>query len=362
VTDTVTVTMAHVHSITSPNQNASFHLFPYLADELKITILSFVADAPFEVLPENYKKSSLTTHLPHVSRKFRDLSQSDLYWKKALERQVKNEANLWKPALQNMSNSASFVSVQDLVQRTQKRVNKPYKKIYQDVVSNHLRFKGPIFVKPGQVQLGEAYTLHLQEPRYRRLIAHVMKDQPEEAIMGGRIHSPVSFLHANRNSLAPKTPAVLVQVVRCHIHADGRADVTVLPQHFVWIEKVWIGRNQGRLFFAQSLRMTAVATSQMHQLVRSEMMTNVIGLMAGEFDGPQDSEYLENTNPNQRPAAAVPDHVIQAALEEDFDTSDDESREDEDDSDASFDDSEDDDNDEDSRFYEPDSDTSLDDY
>jgi hypothetical protein len=345
--------------------NSSFHLFNYLCDELKMSVLSFVADAPFEVMPENYRKSSLTHKIPHVSRKFRDLSKSDLYWKTALERQVENESVNWRTALhcicKTQPTDARYTneSVQDIVKRTHKMQGKPsYKKIYQDVVSKHLRFKGPVFMKSGQVVLGEAYTLHIAEPRYRLLLAEVMKDQPAEALAGGPVQGQAIFLHANRNPLAPKTPAVLVQIVRCQLHADGSADIICMPQHYVWIENVWL--NSGRLFYAQSFLMTALATRQMHQLVQSETMTNVMGMLATSFDGAEDHDYLEQTA--ARPLVPVPDEVMRAALEEEIESSDDESWDDEseDDSDLSWEsDSDGDSDDDNSSIYFSGSDTSF---
>jgi hypothetical protein len=345
--------------------NSSFHLFNYLCDELKISVLSFVADAPFEVMPENYRKSSLTHKIPHVSRKFRDLSKSDLYWKTALERQVENEAVNWRTALHRICKTKptdpryTNESVEEIVKRTHKVQGKPsYKKIYQDVVSKHLRFKGPVFMKSGQVVLGEAYTLLISEPRYRLLIAQVMKDQPAEALAGGPVQGEPIFLHANRNPLAPKTPAVLVQVVRCQLHADGSADIICMPRHYVWIEKVWL--KTGRLFYAQSLRMTALATRQMHQLVQSETMTNVMGMLAGNFDGAGDCDFLEQTA--ARPLVPVNDEDMRAALEEEIESTDDESW-DEDDSDSENDSDfsweSESNSDEDSSIYTSDSITSL---
>ena len=40
-------------------------------DELKFHIVSYIADAPFESLPENYPKLSLMHVLPFVSKTFK---------------------------------------------------------------------------------------------------------------------------------------------------------------------------------------------------------------------------------------------------------------------------------------------------
>jgi hypothetical protein len=62
------------------------------------------------------------------------------------------------------------------------------------------------------------------------MIANLMRDYPEQAKRGGRIHNPPVFVHANRGPLAPTTPATIVEVVRCEIYPDGRADVQLLPK------------------------------------------------------------------------------------------------------------------------------------
>lgn len=77
--------------------------------------------------------------------------------------------------------------------------------------------------------LGEPYELHFYEPRYRLLIAEVMRDHPEEAKQGGHIENPPCFVHANRGC-QETNPGTLVQVQRCEVFPDGRADVLLLPK------------------------------------------------------------------------------------------------------------------------------------
>lgn len=267
------------------NQEKSFHLFVYLNEDIKSTVLSFLADAPFEFTQEVGCASSLTHNLPRVSQKFRVLASSDLLWKDAVVRQTKKEPFLWKPALDKMATrihdeEEKVSTPQELVEEAYKSNNySSYKVLYQNIVTNHLRYKGPVFHMEGQgmcmfvaihddmvmvlvrvlflllphgcfsltrnmmmryvciglrfsittVCLGEPYSLHFFEPRYRRLIADILCDYPDEARHGGHIRDPPYFLHANRGPLAPTTPATLVQVVRCEMFADGRADVILMP-------------------------------------------------------------------------------------------------------------------------------------
>lgn len=272
------------------HQDKSFHLFVYLNEDIKATVLSFLADAPFECTQEVGSASSLTHKLPHVSQKFRRLASLDLLWKDAMLRQMKKEPFLWKPALHKMMQIAADgqdskgekekeSSPQELVEEAYKCNNcSSYKVLYQNVVTKHLRFKGPVFHMEGQgtflelfiamrmafvlqpsctnptwksqfslfvakllrhttVCLGEPYSLHFFEPRYRYLIAEIMRDFPEEAKHGGRIDNPPCFLHANRGPLAPTTPVTLVQVIRCEMFPDGRADVLLMPTAVSFVQR-----------------------------------------------------------------------------------------------------------------------------
>lgn len=215
-------------------------------------------------------------------------------------RMSKREPGLWKTALHSLCNSAggegaaaapAEESSEDLVERTRQmlREKQPalagYKSIYKTIVNKFLRFNGPVFYMPGQIALGQSYSLHLFERRYRTLIAQVMQGQPEQARSGGRLLAgdPVYFLHANRAPLEPTTPAVVVRVLQCQMHPDGRADVVLLPVHYVWLERVWVRTDQGHLYYAQALRMGQATTQQMIRLQRQEALANVMDRLAGEL-------------------------------------------------------------------------------
>ena len=143
---------------TSMEPPKTFHLFAYLNEDIKATVLSFLADAPFEGLPDNYSTSTLTHKLPQVSQKFRMLASSDLYWKDAMVRQTKKEPFLWKSALSKLrTNSDDYgeeekdSSPQELVEDAYRSNNySSYKTFYQSIVTKHLRYKGPVFIMEGQ--------------------------------------------------------------------------------------------------------------------------------------------------------------------------------------------------------------------
>lgn len=120
-----------------------------------------------------------------------------------------------------------------------------------------------------------------------------MKGQPETAKQNGRILRPPYFIHANRGPLAPTTPATLVQIIQCQLHADGRADVLVLPTAYVWLEKLWVEKDD--LIQAQCLKMPQRVTLDMIQLARQEAMVQVMGALMDQFgsSGSED-EFLEH--------------------------------------------------------------------
>lgn len=296
------------HPPEAPRVKKYFKLFPYLHEELKLAVLSFVADAPFEIMPENYPKSALTNELPAVSRRFRLICNSDLLWKDAVVRITKQEPGMWKKALQSIcggdaAGARKGETILDLVERAHQTlcVKRPelssFKSIYEHVVNQHLRFKGPVFLMPGQVALGQTYALHMFEPRYRLMIAEAMLHQSVEARNGGRLTGPpVCFIHANRAPLERSVPAVLVQVVQCQIYADGRADVVLLPVHFVWMERIWIQHDSGDLYYAQCLKMGRGVTSQMNHLQRQEALANVMDRLTGQLNEDDDSPPYTTTD------------------------------------------------------------------
>lgn len=303
--------------IDPPQDDRQFGLFPYLSDDLKHTILSFIADAPLEDLPDNYIKSTLTHELPHVSKKFHKLTKRDDYWKTAIVRQASREPLLWRKALartcsqhlKSESRSANFQRRQqadnttetnlELIERTHKTLGKPtYKSIYKNVVSNHLRFKGPALIFLGRIQLGVPYELNLTEPRYQDVIRHVLRDHPLEASQGGAIDRDAVFVHVNRGPLEERTPAVLVQILRCQKQATS-THVVLLPFAHVWLEKACM-KQPSEMVMVQCLKMGKGVASDMNRLARQEALAHVLDqlavdvltndLLQDEYDDDTDSD------------------------------------------------------------------------
>ena len=153
---------------------------------------------------------------------------------------------------------------------------------------------------PGHVLLGGSYRLHMFEPRYRLLVAELLKGYPEEAKRGeliatGGRPAPI-FVHANRNPFAASSPACLVQLVRCNISPrDGTADVMLLPIAYIWMEKIWIRANSGNLHYAQCIRMGQKATREMHELINQETLESVISRM-GDYMTDDEDEFDDDAS------------------------------------------------------------------
>lgn len=242
-----------------------------LQPELKLLVLSFIAEAPFE--SNNHYRSTLTHTLPFVTKDFRHMASSDIFWADALLRQIKKEPNLWLVAFKTLCgippNSLSLeTTAVDLIRLSQSTLCLPFKDVYRRILNEFIRFRSPVFVMESPVTIGDPYGLHFFEHRYRLLIGEVMRHQPEEARHGGPIDTSQTqplFIHANCWPITHMTPAVIVRVIRCEIYPDGRADVVLVPISYAWIEKIGVLPNTGNLCVATAIRMGEQASNQMKQ-------------------------------------------------------------------------------------------------
>jgi len=259
-------------------EKKSFPQFNNLSDDIQLVILSYVADAPFNFtgyrLDDDGFYSSLTHILPLVSLRFRSMvrsRQADCYvWKNILLRRIRDEPLLWKEgarqlikdmklssAVNETSNDEIFLDeVYNAYSGNVESSDNIYQAIYRYIVSNYIRYTGPVFYMPGQVRLHHVIGLHFFEPRYRLLIKEVMENSPMEHKCGESITKPYpTFIYANQSPLAKYIPAVIVEVHNCMIHSDGRADVILNCKSYVWIEQVWCRPQDGNLYMARVIRM-----------------------------------------------------------------------------------------------------------
>lgn len=249
----------------------SFHPFTLLPQELKVFILSFVAEASME--NPLSQTSSLTHTLPLVSKEFRDMCRSNCLWQPALEQLVETEPSLWKEGLLKL-HPCEASSSSELVRLVHKGLREPgYFRLYRMVVARFVRFTSPVFcMMGGTVRLGRPFAIHLFEPRYRLLIQSVMEGYPAQARNGRQIVAEElpSFVYAHVAPFCASSPACLVEVQRCMIYENGRADVLLMPVAHIKMERVWQEPNTGRLLFAQCLRLGASHQVEERSSVRND--------------------------------------------------------------------------------------------
>ena len=289
--------------------------FENIGDDLLLSVLSFISRGPQIENKENAEPTLLTNVVPQVSKQWRDLSQHDYLWKPLLLKRLEEEPGLWREGLWKLihaklrRNTNSSVVLQQKCPSNDKLVacsrevlgELSYKTIYRQVVSEHIRFVGPVFYMTGHVLLGDSYRLHLFEPRYRLLVAELLKDYPKEARKGGKIipgpndKAPL-FIHANRDQFSASSPACLVQIVRANISdRDGTADVLLHPIAYVWMEKLWVRPNSFNLHYVQCSRMGSRATREMLQLVNQEALDS----MMNRDDAGDDNDYYADTTDDE---------------------------------------------------------------
>lgn len=256
------------------SQHPSFHSFPNLPDELKLYILSFVAQVSWDTSNSEQRCSTLTHVFPLVSHEFHHLARSDYLWQTTLANLVETEPTLWSSAVLKLCEDCDdeettldkeqelySLPPQELVTLAHSITNEPgYCRLYRMILARYMRFTSPIFcMTDRRVQLGTPISLHFFEPRYRLLIQMVMEGYPQEFRDGRSITTKQlpSFVYAHEPPFDVNSKACLVEVHRCHIDEDdGRANVLLMPVSFVRMERVWERPNTGNLYFAQCLRLS----------------------------------------------------------------------------------------------------------
>ena len=239
----------------------SFPQFALLGDELARYVFSFVAEAPLErwggkgQFPDPPQTAPMTGTLPLVSRKFREMSDDDSLWKAALSRQLSREerlrVKLWWAGLQRFAQPDGV----------------SFKHVYRTIVERHISVELPVFIMPCHIDLGQVYGLHLFEPRYRVMVHELLErtDNLAQSRSGrdfvphysdGYLEPPM-LIHACRGTRFQQgSQACLVELVRCQLHEDGRADVMLRPVCWMVIDEVSIRRHMptGHLYGAKGHR------------------------------------------------------------------------------------------------------------
>ena len=272
------------NSQNEPKAIPRFSKFIDLGNDLIAHVLAFVADVPFETIASS-STSTLTHVLPLVSQEIRRICRTDFFWKLALERLVVKDPYLWQKGLlsflpSNTTTTPSSTLVEQVVTHLALEQDM-YRSIFQRLIRDYLRFTSPLFHMQGQVQLGHSFGLHFFEPRYRHLIATVMRGFESQGEPLDDEEGP-TFLYAHTSPLAPLAVACVVQVQRCHIYPDGSADVTLVPIHYVWLERIREIPHTGRLYEGQSLRMSYAHSQTMEEHDDEDRMMHIMQQHRGQ--------------------------------------------------------------------------------
>jgi len=311
--------------------------FEGLGEDIILSIFSFVGVGTVENNKNKITPSRCTNEVPPtptkngesgssnstkgvlpcgVSKAWKEFAEHAVLWKQAILRQLKTEPHLWMEGLLKLvehnphfdharrklgydssdHNDDDYIvddsddeAVESLLDRVHVALqHAAYKSLFRDVVHKHIRQVLPVFYMPGHVLLGGSYRLHLFEPRYRLLVAEMLKGYPQEAKLGGPTNAagrcaPL-FIHANRDPFGASSPACLVQMVRCNISPrDGTADIMLMPVAYVTLENIWIRPNSGNLYYAESVRMGHKATREIHELINRETLDSVVSRFEGYY-------------------------------------------------------------------------------
>lgn len=237
---------------------------------------------------------TLTHILPFVCKKFCSICvSSDVLWSEAIERLAENDQNGWKLALSSYMYEQGYekenqdicsdshpkpnTNISSLVSRACLNFHASLQKSSRDLQQNQstamilfrcfakearpVRFRGPVFqMRTGEtLYLGKPICLHLFEPRYRLLINEAMHGRSMHEKSGGPIsvdgekpRPKFLFSYGVSLPLVPGDPAVIVELVRCRIYNDGRADVTIVPVMHCRVNSTWERGGTYRLMQAEA--------------------------------------------------------------------------------------------------------------
>lgn len=279
-----------LHSERQMRQEYAFHYFNELNDELKLNILTFIVDAPFEE-SASVSGSTLTSVLPFVCHQFNLFCRSkDFLWSICMRRLIANERDIWAASIaeftgSNLSSSNDFEllvkgceKIETLIKLQEDmqvdRIYGSHGELFRYIFRNYILYESPLFYMPdNSIRIGRDFGIHFFEPRYRRLIRQVMAPYPEKFKRGeditlenGLIGKPPTFIYAHKSPLKRGTVACVVQVTHCSIHQDGRADVALIPIHYVRVTQVYEEEHsRDHLYFCTSTRLTTQESNDIEE-------------------------------------------------------------------------------------------------
>ena len=247
-------------------------------------------DKPEKLRLREQSFGTLTHVFPLVCKRFCAIcASSDVLWSEAIERLATNDPRGWKLALSSYergyendncddcrdSDSKPTTTISSLVSRACVNFHASLQDASNDVAQNEstamllfrclakeatpMRFQGPVFqMRTGEpLQIGQPIGLHLFEPRYRLLIKEAMQGRSKYEKSGAPIgiekpRPQFLFSYGVSLPLVCGDPAVIVELNRCRIYDDGRADVSIIPVMHAKFSRVWEREGSHSLMEAEA--------------------------------------------------------------------------------------------------------------
>lgn len=231
-----------------------FARFGELPDSAQHHVLSFLATAPKERIfdGENFsdERGSLTRTLPFVCTKFREFCQSERLWELCLDRALRTD-QVWSAALGRMT--PNLETPQGLVPALRQHYNlSSCQTLYKMILDEHIRIKLPIFFMPMQFDTDTPhprYQLHFFEPRYRLMMAELMRGHDHQPGENGPV-----FLHVIDMRGPASKVAALVRVVECVFATDGRCVAELEVVGSVRLRRCWVRPQSYSLYYGDGYR------------------------------------------------------------------------------------------------------------
>lgn len=234
---------------------------------------------------------TLTHVLPLVCLRFQSLCQdSDGLWKDAMCRLAKKSPTVWvhgvvhlvsappEGALTSVSvvkedeSSKSEGESAHIVEEAVAHCDGGARVLFQRVVQVYQPFTttAPLFLMGGNTEppvLGQAWNLHLYEPRYRLMMSQIMQNRSSQDKNGGIIPNSrrPRFLFSSgiTTPLMPGDPIFAVEIVRCKMKSDGRAMVSILPVAIGRMQSMQVRPNSFALLDATVYKTPFVASQSL---------------------------------------------------------------------------------------------------
>ena len=244
-----------------------FHLFADLPESCQLQVISFVATAPLERIfdvadfnntDDSNSRGTLTRTLPWVCQKFREFCQAELLWRACLERALVSD-KIWRDAATRLltPQHASKTAPEQIAALRQHVNVSSSKNLYQVMLNEHIRGRLPVFFMPMEFdEQDPRYQLHFFEPRYRIMMAELMRE-PQHATRDGPVFLHIVDIRGPRAKVA-----ALIRVVDCAFAPDGRSVADLELVGSVRLRRCWERPQSMGLYYGDGYRCDGIPLAE----------------------------------------------------------------------------------------------------